>query len=170
HVSGAQASARGNGRMEPRCRRHGRRSRSPARGNMRFLAYFRSLATRFFHRSQIEDDMDEELRSHIQHRADDLERSGLARAEAERRARIEFGGHERFKEESREALGGNFIETLIKDVRFSVRVLRKSRGFTIVAVLTLALAIGANAVAFSVLNALVLRPLNVPQAESLYTI
>jgi hypothetical protein len=137
---------------------------------MRFLAYFRSLAARFFHRSQIEDDMDEELRSHIQHRADDLERSGLNRAEAERRARIEFGGHERFKEESRDALGGNFLETLIKDVRFSLRVLRKSRGFTIVAVLTLALAIGANAVVFSVLNALILRPLHVPRPESLYTI
>ena len=137
---------------------------------MRFLAYFRSLATRFFHRSQIEDDMDEELRSHIQHRADDLQRSGLGRAEAERRARIEFGGHERFKEESREALGGNFIETLMQDVRYSLRLLRKSRGFTIVAVLTLALAIGANAVVFSVLNGLILRPLNVPRPESLYTI
>lgn len=137
---------------------------------MKLLAYFRSLAARFLHRSQIEDDMEEELRSHIEHRADDLQRSGLGRAEAERRARIEFGGHERFKEESREALGGNFIETLIKDVRFSLRVLRKSRGFTIVAVLTLALAIGANAVVFSVLNALILRPLNVPRPESLYTI
>ncbi len=137
---------------------------------MRFLAYFRSLATRFFRRSQVEDDMDEELRSHIQHRADDLERSGLDRAEAERRAHIEFGGHERFKEESREAIGGNFIETLTRDVLYSVRVLRKSRGFTIAAVLTLALAIGANAVVFSVLNALILRPLNVPQPESLYTI
>src|SRR5437660_6948995 len=112
--------------------------------------------------------MEEELRSHIQHRADDLERSGLDRAEAERRARIEFGGHERFKEESREALGGNFVDTFIRDVRFSLRVLRKSPGFTIVAILTLALAIGANAVVFSVLNALILRPLNVPQAENLY--
>jgi predicted permease len=137
---------------------------------MKFLAYFRSLAAKFLHRSQIENDMEEELRSHIQHRADDLERSGLRRAEAERRARIEFGGHARFKEECHEALGGNFIETLIQDMRFSLRVLRKSPGFTAVAVLTLAVAIGANAVVFSVLNALILRPLDVPQAESLYGI
>jgi predicted permease len=137
---------------------------------MRFLAYFRSLASRFWHRSQIEADMDEEVQAHIHHRADDLERSGLHRAAAERRARIEFGGQERFREESREALGGDFIETLIRDVRFSLRVLRKSPGFTVVAVVTLAMAIGANAVVFGVLNGLILRPLNVPQAESLYGI
>jgi predicted permease len=137
---------------------------------MKLLAYFRSLAARFLHRAQIEDDMQEELRAHIQHRADDLERSGLDRAAAERRARIEFGGQERFREESREALGGDFIETLIRDVRFSLRVLRKSPGFTLVAVVTLAMAIGANAVVFGVLNGLILRPLNVPQAESLYGI
>jgi predicted permease len=137
---------------------------------MRFLAYFRSLTSRFLHRSQVEDDMEEELRSHIQHRADDLERSGLDRAEAERRARIEFGGRERFKEESYEALGGNFIETLIQDVRFSLRMLRKPPGFAAVAVVTLALAIGANAVVFGVLNALILRPVNVPQARSLWGI
>ncbi len=63
-----------------------------------------------------------------------------------------------------------FVETLKQDARFSVRVLRKSPGFTVVAVLTLALAIGANAVVFGVLNAVILRPLNVPQAESLYEI
>ena len=137
---------------------------------MRLLAYFRSLAARLFHRSQIEADMEEELRSHIQHRADDLERSGLARAQAERRARIEFGGQERFKEEVREEFGAHFIDVLIQDTRFSLRVLRKSPGFTSIAVATLALAIGANAVVFGVLNGLILRPLNVPNAESLYGI
>ena len=137
---------------------------------MKLVAYFRSLAARFLHRSETEDDLDEELLSHVQHRANDLERSGLSRVEALRRARIEFGGYEKFKEESREALGGNLIETVIQDVRFGLRVLRKSPGFTVVAVFTLALAIGANAVAFGVLNALILRPLNVPQPESLYGI
>ena len=135
---------------------------------MKLLAWFHSLAANFLHRPQVEDDMEEELRAHIQYRADDLERSGLDRAEAERRARIEFGGHERFKEECRETLAGNLVETLVRDVRFSIRVLRKSPGFATVAVVTLALAIGANAVVFGVLNGLILRPLNVPQAESLY--
>ncbi len=135
---------------------------------MKILAYFRSLATKLFHRSRISHDMEEELRSHIQHRADDLERSGLNRAEAERRARIEFGGHGRFKEECQEALGGNFIETLIQDARYSLRLLRKSPGFAIAAVLTLALAIGANAVVFGVMDGLILRPLNVPHADSLW--
>ena len=137
---------------------------------MKLVAYFRSLAARFLHRSETEDDLDEELRSHVQHRANDLERSRLSRVEALRSARIEFGGYEKFKEESREALGGNLIETVIQDVRFGLRVLRKSPGFTVVAVFTLALAIGANAVVFGVLNALILRPLNVPQPESLYGI
>jgi predicted permease len=125
---------------------------------------------KLFQGSRNSREIDDELRSHIQHRADDLERSGLRRTEAERRARIELGGYERFKEECRETLTGNFIEILMQDVRFSLRLLRKSPGFTIVAVLTLALAIGANAVVFGVLDGLILRPLNVPHAESLYGI
>src|ERR1035438_178477 len=132
------------------------------------MSYFRSIAAKLFDRSQVEEDMDEELRSHIEHRADDLERSGIGRREAERRARIEFGGRERYKEECREAQAGNFVETLVQDVRFSLRVLAKSPGFTVVAVLTLALAIGANAVVFGILNALIVRPLNVPRAQSLW--
>jgi predicted permease len=135
---------------------------------MKLLGWIRSVIAKLFHGPEIADETEEELRSHIELRADDLERSGLDRAEAERRARIEFGGYGRFKEECHEALGGNFLETFVSDVRFSVRVLRKSPGFTIAAILTLALAIGANAVVFSVMNAFILHPQYVPQAESLY--
>jgi predicted permease len=137
---------------------------------MSMPAYLQSLVQRIFRRGQAADEVEAELRAHIELRADDLERSGLSRAEAERRARIEFGGRERYKEECHEAMGGSGLHTFLQDLRYSLRLLRKSPGFTVTAVLTLALAIGANAVVFAVLNALILRPLNVPHAESLYTI
>jgi predicted permease len=137
---------------------------------MKFLDLLRFRISTLLRRSEIDAEMEEELRSHIQHRADDLERTGLDPAEAERRARIEFGGQAKYKEECHDALGNNFIETLVQDVRFSLRVLRKAPGFTIAAVVTLALAIGANAVVFAILNALILHPRNVPQARSLFGI
>ncbi|MGC1613336.1 MAG: ABC transporter permease [Candidatus Acidiferrum sp.] len=137
---------------------------------MKLLDSLRFRIATLFRRSKMNAEMEEELRSHIEHRADDLERTGFPRAEAERRARIEFGGQVRYKEECREAAGGTFVESLLRDLRFAFRMLRKSPGFAVVAVATLALGIGANAVVFGILNALILRPLNVPQAESLYAI
>jgi hypothetical protein len=136
---------------------------------MRLLDSLRLRTAALFHPSEVNTEMEEEL-PHIQLRADDLERSGLPRPEAERRARIEFGGREKYKEECHEALGNVFIETLVQDVRLSLRMLRKAPGFTIAAVFTLALAIGANAVVFGMLNGFLLRPLNVPRAQSLYAI
>ena len=125
---------------------------------------------KLFRRSAADPEIDEELRSHILHRADDLERSGIHRAEAERRARLEFGGALKVREECRDASGGAVVEALVHDVRFSLRILRKSPGFTLVGIATLALAIGANTVVFAALNAVILRPLDVARPESLYSI
>ncbi|HET6199655.1 MAG TPA: permease prefix domain 1-containing protein, partial [Candidatus Acidoferrales bacterium] len=82
---------------------------------MKLLASLRSFVSTVFHRSRMDRDMDEEIRSHIQNRTDDLERSGLSRAEAERRARMDFGGYQKYKEEIRESLGAHFMETLLQD-------------------------------------------------------
>jgi predicted permease len=137
---------------------------------MSFTAYMRSVGAKFLRRGQVSTELDEELRAHIALRADDLARSGLPRPEAERRARVEFGGLESYKENAHRALGGHFLETLIHDLRFALRALGKARGFTFAAIVTLALAIGANAVVFGVLDSLVLTPLDVPQAKTLWGI
>ena len=134
------------------------------------LGWLRNILPAVFKRSTIDAEMEAELHAHIEHRADDLERSGLPRAEAERRARVEFGAYARYKEECHQAAGGSMGRELLRDLRHSARTLRKSPGFTVVAIVTLALGIGANIVVFSLLDTLVLRPLNVPGGQNLYQV
>jgi predicted permease len=115
----------------------------------------------------MEGEMDAELRFHIEAFADDLVRGGVPREEALRRARIEFGGVERAKEECREARGVSFLDSLVQDLRFGLRMLRKNLGFTTISVLALALGIGVNTTVFTAFDALALRPRAVKDPDRL---
>ena len=121
-----------------------------------------------FRRRKIYSDLSEEIRLRIEERTAQLMREGMSSKEAEQQARLAFGNRTLLEERSREVWQWPTLESIAADVRFALRQLRKSPGFTIAAVLTLALAIGANAVVFGIMDGLVLRPLNVPQSESLY--
>jgi putative ABC transport system permease protein len=122
-----------------------------------------------FQRKSVEAELDEELRAHLEHQVEKYIQSGLSVEEARRRARLQFGGWDQVKEECRDARGVTFIETTLQDVRFGLRKLARSRGFTTVAVVTLALGIGANTLIFSVVNAAILHPLPFRDAARLVT-
>jgi len=119
---------------------------------------------------QTDRDMDAEMAFHLEMEAADAERRGVPPDEARRRARHAFGGVERFREEGRDARGVGPARDLSGDLRFGLRVLRRSPVFTLVAVGTLTLGIGANSAIFSVVNAVLLQPLPFPDTKSLVSV
>ena len=130
----------------------------------------KKIQTRFralFQKSQLDADMAEEMRSHVEMRTQENIESGMAPEEARFAALRQFGWTESIKEECREQRGIRWLENLVQDIRFGVRQLRKNPGFTAVAVLTLALGIGANTVVFSVAKTVLFRQLGFGASDRL---
>jgi hypothetical protein len=122
---------------------------------------------RFLRRNRAERDLDAELRAYLDGLVDEKTRAGMPPDQAIRAAKIELGGMEQVKELVRETRTGAWIGALGQDVRYGVRTLLRRPGFLVVTVLTLALGIGANTALFSVVNALLLRPLPFKDADRL---
>lgn len=130
------------------------------------LARLRSLTRR----SRQEQDLDEELQAYVATLAAGYERRGLSPEAARRKALVEAGGLEQVKEEVRQVRVGHSIETMFRDVRYGARVFRQSPGYALVVVLTIALGIGINVAMFSVMHAVLWRPLPYPEADRLVAI
>ena len=130
----------------------------------------RSFLRNLFSIRRVEVDLDEEVRSHLELLTEENIRGGMSPKEAQRAARIELGGIEQVKELVREERIGNWLHSVMSDCHFGVRQLRKNPGFTAVAILTLALGIGANTAVFSVVESVLLRPLPFQDSERLFAI
>ena len=121
-------------------------------------------------RQALERELDNELRFHIEQHAADLAARGLEPAEALRRARLEFGGPEQVKEDCRDVRGTRWLDDLLQDLRYAIRVFRRLPGFAAVALLILAVGIGATTVMFTLINGVLLRPLEFPNPDRLLTL
>jgi hypothetical protein len=122
---------------------------------------------RLLQRGRVERQLDVELRDHLDRLTDDHRRAGLSEREARRRARLEFGGLEQVKEDCRDVRGTRWLEEIAQDLRYGSRLLRQSPVFTLVAVASLALGIGANSAIFALVDKVLLTALPVRDPQRL---